>query len=62
MQLTRVPWHATAQFRLPVETWRTAVGATAGSCACRGDTFEALRALPAASAACRRSTPPWPTC
>jgi hypothetical protein len=43
MQLTRVPWHATAQFRLPVEVWRKAVGDNGGVVRVSGDTFEALR-------------------
>jgi Family of unknown function (DUF6084) len=42
MQLTRVPWHATAQFRLPVETWRRAVG-EGGVVRVGSDTFSALQ-------------------
>jgi hypothetical protein len=42
MQLTRVPWHATAQFRLPVETWRKAVGG-GGVVRVSRDTFDALQ-------------------
>jgi Family of unknown function (DUF6084) len=43
MQLTRVPWHATAQFRLPVETWRKAAGEGGGVVRVSADTFEALQ-------------------
>ena len=43
MQLTRVPWHATAQFRLPVETWHKAVGEGGGVVRVSAETFEALR-------------------
>jgi hypothetical protein len=43
MQLTRVPWHTTAQFRLPLETWRTAVGARGGLVRVSDETFEALK-------------------
>jgi Family of unknown function (DUF6084) len=42
MQLTRVPWHATAQFRLPVDTWRKAAG-EGGVIRVGRDTFEALQ-------------------
>jgi hypothetical protein len=42
LQLTRVPWHATAQFRLPVETWRKAVGG-GGVVRVSRDTFDALQ-------------------
>jgi Family of unknown function (DUF6084) len=42
MQLTRVPWHATAQFRLPVEIWRKAVGG-GGVVRVSRDTFDALQ-------------------
>jgi len=43
MQLTMVPWHAEAQFRLPVATWREAVGDRGGLVRVSDDTFEALR-------------------
>jgi hypothetical protein len=42
MQLTRVPWHATAQFRLPVEIWRNAVGG-GGVVRVSRNTFDALQ-------------------
>jgi hypothetical protein len=43
MQLTMVPWHSTAQFRLPLETWRKAVGDRGGLVRVTDETFEALR-------------------
>jgi hypothetical protein len=42
LQLTQVPWHSTAQHRLPVETWRRAVG-EGGVLRLGRDSFEALR-------------------
>jgi Family of unknown function (DUF6084) len=43
MQLTMVPWHAEAQFRLPLDVWRAAVGDRGGLVRVSDDTFEALR-------------------
>ena len=43
LQVTLVPWHAEAQFRLPVATWKAAVGDRGGLARLSGDTFEALR-------------------
>ncbi|MGH2741788.1 MAG: DUF6084 family protein [Thermoleophilaceae bacterium] len=43
LQLARVPWHVTAQFRLPVDTWRRAVGGSGGLVRVGDETFEALR-------------------
>jgi hypothetical protein len=43
MQLTMVPWHTTAQFRLPIETWRKAVGDRGGLVRVTDETFEALK-------------------
>jgi hypothetical protein len=44
LQITQVPWHAEAQARLPIETWRAAVGDRGGLARLRADTFEELRA------------------
>lgn len=44
LQIEQVPWHAEAQFRLPIETWRAAVGDRGGLARLRADTFEELRA------------------
>jgi hypothetical protein len=43
MQLTMVPWHSTAQFRLPLATWRKAVGDRGGLVRVTDATFEALK-------------------
>jgi hypothetical protein len=43
LQVTLVPWTAEAQFRLPVATWKAAVGDRGGLARLGGDTFEALR-------------------
>jgi hypothetical protein len=43
MQLSMVPWHATAQFKLPIETWREAMGTRGGLVRVSSDTFAALR-------------------
>jgi hypothetical protein len=43
MQLTMVPWHSTAQFRLALATWRKAVGERGGLVRVPDDTFEALK-------------------
>jgi hypothetical protein len=42
MQVARVPWHVTAQYALPVETWRGAAG-SGGLVRLGGDTYAALR-------------------
>ena len=42
MQVTRVPWHVMAQYRLPVEVWRSAAG-TAASSAWAGTRSPTLR-------------------
>lgn len=42
IQLARVPWHVSAQFRLPVETWRKACG-DGGLVRVSGETFHDLR-------------------
>ncbi len=42
IQVSRVPWHVTAQFRLPLETWRKACG-DGGLVRVGGDTFLELR-------------------
>ena len=42
MQVARVPWHATAQYRLPVEVWRAAAG-DGGLVRLSGETFAGLR-------------------
>ena len=42
MQVTRVPWHVMAQYRLPVEVWRSAAG-SGGLVRVGGDTFAELR-------------------
>jgi uncharacterized protein DUF6084 len=42
-QLTQVPWTAEAQYRLPLEAWRSAVGEGGGVVRLRGEIFEALR-------------------
>ena len=44
MQVARVPWHVTAQYRLPVEIWRAAAG-DGGLVRLSGDTFAELREL-----------------
>lgn len=44
LQITQVPWHAEAQSRLPVDTWRAAVGDLGGLARLRADTYEGLRA------------------
>jgi hypothetical protein len=57
LQITQVPWHAEAQSRLPIETWRAAVGDLGGLARLRAGTFERLRvyrearALPSLDAA-----------
>jgi hypothetical protein len=43
MQLTMVPWHSSAQFRLPLDTWRRAVGDRGGLVRVTDATFEALK-------------------
>lgn len=43
MQLTMVPWHSTAQFRLPLETWRKAAGDRGGLVRVSASTFEGLK-------------------
>jgi hypothetical protein len=43
LQLTQVPWHSEAQFRLPLETWRKAVADRGGLVRLQDDTFETLR-------------------
>jgi hypothetical protein len=43
LQVTLVPWTAEAQFRLPVATWKAAVGDGGGLARLGGETFEALR-------------------
>jgi hypothetical protein len=43
MQLTMVPWHSTAQFRLPLATWRKAVGDRGGLVRVSDETFDALK-------------------
>jgi hypothetical protein len=43
MQLTMVPWHAEAQFRLPLQTWRAAVGDAGGLVRVSDETFEVLK-------------------
>ena len=42
IQVSRVPWHVSAQFRLPLETWRRACG-DGGLVRVGGDTFLELR-------------------
>ncbi len=42
MQVARVPWHATAQYRLPVDVWRAAAG-DGGLVRLSGETFAGLR-------------------
>jgi uncharacterized protein DUF6084 len=44
LQITQVPWHAETQARLPIETWRAAVGDRGGLARLRADTYAALRA------------------
>ena len=43
LQITQVPWHATARYALPVETWHAAVGNRGGLVRVSERTFEALR-------------------
>lgn len=43
MQLTMVPWHSTAQFRLPLATWRKAVGERGGLVRVSGEAFAELK-------------------
>jgi hypothetical protein len=43
LRLTQVPWHLEAQFRLPVATWREAVGDRGGLARLGADTFDELR-------------------
>jgi hypothetical protein len=43
LQLTQVPWHLEAQFRLPIATWREAVGNRGGLARLGADTIDQLR-------------------
>jgi hypothetical protein len=43
LQISQVPWHATARYALPVEAWRAAVGDRGGLVRVSEGTFEALR-------------------
>ena len=61
MQVARVPWHVTAQYRLPVEVWRAAAG-DGGLVRLGGDTFAELARLRDRARRCSRATPRWRIC
>jgi hypothetical protein len=43
LQVTQVPWHATARYALPLAAWRAAVGDRGGLVRVSDGTFDALR-------------------